>query len=252
MSEPTIYDLIKKYALNKDVVSDSEIISLVKKAQPTFNDKYRNILIKDLRDKNIIYSYDTNLYKAYRNRKRFIPSRNEKLERNIASIKGKNDLLISCFDSSFFNELSSLQSVKTYIYIGIESYAINYIIDRIDKSGKQAITSNDLAKLRKMFNDINCDFDFVIKTINIDTPLLKEGPICYPKLETILVDLFVDKSLNDIYSSEVEEIYTNALKQYAIKINTLLRYADKKGAKNKMLDFFHYIGYDIAKGEFYG
>ncbi|MDD7715502.1 MAG: hypothetical protein PUJ84_06325, partial [Mollicutes bacterium] len=73
---------------------------------------------------------------------------------------------------------------------------------------------------------------------------------CYPKLETLLVDLVTDKLLLDLYSSEIENIFINAFKKYAIKVNRLLRYADKKGAKEKIIKLLEYIDFNIERGEF--
>lgn len=142
--------------------------------------------------------------------------------------------------------------MKNYLFVGIESYAVNYLIDKIEKDNKKAITSNDLAKLKKLFSGINLNFDYVIKTINIDTPLYKKrnSTFYYPKLETLLVDLITDKTLSNLYSSEIENIYVNALKEYTVKINTLLRYADKKGVKDKIKSLLEFIDFNIERGEF--
>ena len=142
--------------------------------------------------------------------------------------------------------------MKTYLFIGVESYAVNYLLDRIEKDNKKAITSSDFIKLRKLFSGIEFDFNFVVKTINVDTPLFKKKSdvFCYPRLETLLVDIIADKFLFDLYSSEIENIYKNALKKYAIKINRLLRYADKKGVKAKIMSLLEYIDFNIKRGEF--
>ena len=126
------------------------------------------------------------------------------------------------------------------------------MLDKIEKDHKKVIASADLAKLRKLFSGIEFGFDYVLKTINEDTPLFKKRDdiFCYPKLETLLVDLVTDKLLLDLYSSEIENIYINAFKKYAIKVNRLLRYADKKGAKEKIIKLLEYIDFNIERGEF--
>ena len=125
------------------------------------------------------------------------------------------------------------------------------MLDKIEKDNKKVIASTDLAKLRKLFPGIELGFDYVLKTINEDTPLFKKRNdiFCYPKLETLLVDLVTDKLLLDLYSSEIENIYINAFKKYAIKINRLLRYADKKGAKEKIIKLLQYIDFNIERGK---
>ena len=240
------------YGNRSDLITDTDILLFAKQCYPNFNESFKNILIAMLVDERIIYCYDLNIYKTYRNRKEFVPYQNASVEKQLKRYLSDKKLIISYFDSSFYNSLSSLQSMKSYLFIGIESYATDFLLDKIEKDNKKVITSNDLAKLRKLFTGIEFGFDYVIKTINVDTPLFKKrsSVFYYPKLETLLVDLLTDKTLNDLYSSEIERIYYNAIKYYAIKINTLLRYADKKGAKEKVKSLLEYIGFDIVKGEF--
>ena len=252
MDISNICRIVKEYAEKKDTISDSEIISLAKQYYPKFNSSFKNIFISMLLEEKAIYSYDLNVYKAYHHRKSFLPYQNATIEKSLSKYVNDKQIKLSYFDTSFYNSLSSLQSVKNYLVVGIESFAINYIMDRIEKDNKQIINSGDLAKLRKLFSGINLDFDYVAKLITFDTPLFKKinNIFYYPKLETLLVDLLTDKFLSDLYSSEIVNIYTNAFKIYAIKINTLLRYADKKGAKEKIISLLEYIDFNIKKGEF--
>lgn len=252
MDISTLSRIIIDYAKRRDFITDSDIVSLAKQHYRDFNDSYKSILIQKLVDSKAIYCYDINIYKAYRNREEFVPYQNALVEKQLLKYFKNKQLSISYFDSSFYNSLSSLQSMKSYLIVGIESYAVDYLIDKIEKDKKKVITTTDLAKLRRLFSGIEFDFDYVIKTINVDTPLFKKrsDTFCYPKLETLLVDLVTDKVLSDLYSSEIVNIYINALTEYAIKINTLLRYADKKGAKEKIKTLLKNIDFDIKRGEF--
>lgn len=252
MELDSLSKIILDYTKERDYITDNEILSFAKQCYPDFNPSFKNILIAMLMDNKVVYSYDFNIYKIYRNRRAFIPYQNAVVEKQLIKYLDDKQLKISYFNSSFFNSLSSLQSTRSYLFVGIESYAVNYLMDRIEKDNKQTIVSSDLAKLRRFFTGVEFHFDYVIKTINVDTPLFKKQSdiFCYPKLETLLVDLVTDKTLSDLYSSEIENIFTNALKEYAIKINTLLRYADKKGAKEKIMSLLRYIEFDIKRGEF--
>ena len=243
---------ILNHGEKNDFITDVEILLFAKECYPNFNFSFKNILIATLMEDGIIYSYDFNIYKVYRNRKKYVPYQNKSVERQLLRYISDKQLKVSYFDSSFYNSLSSLQSMKNYLIVGVESHATNYLVDRIEKDNKKAIVTSDLAKLRKLFSGIEFKFDYVIKTINIDTPLFKKTSdyFYYPKLETLLVDLLTDKTLYDLYFSEIENIYKNAFKEYTIKINTLLRYAEKKGVKEKIKSLLDYIEFDIKRGEF--
>lgn len=145
-----ISKLVLDLANSKDVVFDSEITEIVKKQYPSFNDAYKNILIKQLRDMGIIYTYDVNMFKAYRGRVAFTPFINSNVEGKLNTFRSQNDFAISYFDTSIYNQLSSLQSVRSYLFIGVEAFAANYLIDKMEKEGKRVVTSNDLSKLRKL------------------------------------------------------------------------------------------------------
>lgn len=245
-------EIILDYGNTVDYITDVEILSFAKQCYPNFNPSFKNILISMLMDEKVVYCYDLNIYKVYGKRKMFAPYQNATVEKQLLKYLGDKQLKFSYFDSSVYNSLSSLQSMKSYLFVGVESYAVNYLLDKIEKDNKKVITSTDLAKLRKLFYGINLSFDYVIKTINIDTPFFKKRSdnFYYPKIETLLVDLVSDKTLLDLYSSEIKNIYKSAFKKYAIKINTLLRYADKKGVKEKIKDLLEYIDFDIKRGEF--
>ena len=244
--------LINDYFKNNDVITDVEIITLVKQCYPNFNFSYKSILIEKLISKRIIYCYNLNVYKVYRKRKEFVPYQNKSIEKQLIKYIREKDIKISYFNSSFYNSLTLLQSMKNYIFIGVESYAVDYLVNKIEKDHKKIIATTKLASLRQILSNVELNFDYVIKTINVDTPLFKKNSnsFYYPKLETLLVDLIADKTLSDLYSSQIIEIYENTLKDYAIKINTLLRYASKKGTKEKITSLLKDIGFDIGKGEF--
>lgn len=252
MNISSLSKIILDYGEKNDFITGDDILSFIKKCYPNFNCSYKNIIIAMLMNEKIIYAYDLNVYKTFKKRIEFIPYQNKALESQLEKfIKDKN-IIISYFNSSFYNSLSSLQSINNYLFLGVESYAVNYLVNQIEKNNKKVVLSNDLAKLRKLLSDLNHNFDYVVKTINVDTPLFKKksNVFYYPKIETLLVDLLSDKTLRDLYSSEIENIYLNALNEYAIKINTLLRYANKKGIKQKIISLLEYINFDIKRGEF--
>lgn len=252
MIKEAVIQEIKHYVEAKYFVSSIELIDLLSKSINNFKREYKNIYIKELCDQGIIYAYDVDKYKAYKNRKKYNPLVDEKLIKFLTNIKKDKNVTISYFDTSFYNSLSYLQSLKKYIYIGVESYAFEYISSKMMELGKEVISSSDLHNSKKILAHLNINVDFVLKNINEDTPLIKKRgtAIAFPKLEALLVDLLFEKSLRDIYETEIENIYKNAFKIYSIKINTLLRYAKKKKIEAKVLSLLDDINFDIKKGEF--
>ena len=54
-------------------------------------------------------------------------------------------------------------------------------------------------------------------------------------IEKILVDIFCDKIIYSTFQgNEMKNIFYNAFKDYTININTLLRYAQRRGKKSEI------------------
>ena len=239
------------YISDCDVISGSEILSILRNGSQGSKYKYKNLVIKDLCDEGIVYKYTQNLYKPFHNRKKFIPEKNQQFEKCVFPIVKNKNIEISYFDTKVYNSLSSLQATKSFILVLVEGYAENYLIDRLKKLNKEVITSKEFYTLSSLHN-YSFNVDYIIKNINSDTPLNKKDSLvfAYPKIETILVDVLSDKTLERIYSSELENIFRSAFIKYAINMSTLVRYATKKGRLNELNSILDDIGFDKQIGEF--
>ena len=248
--------LIKKRFENaKTIYSKDEIIDVLRECITNYNDAFKNLYFKQLCDEGCFYSYyndgTTIWFKPYKNKIDFVLNRDSMTEKLLLKFIEGKEIPVLYYNSSFFNGLTSLQVQTEYVIIGIESYAQDYLLDCFRKNNIKAISSSDLFELKRLFK-MDFHFDYVTKSINEDTPQnkSKNGSFNYPKIETLLVDVLSDKLLNSTYSSEVNNIFRNALSKYAININTLLRYAKKKGVLEEIHEIFREIGFDKEKGEF--
>ena len=247
-----ITELYTYLDFNKIVTSD-DIVFLYRKYCDGFYGDYKNILIKRLCDEGHIYSYGFGTYKAYSGRIKYKPYRNKNIENMINGIISNKGINMAYFNTAIFNELSSLQSFVNYDFLEIESFGIKYLEDYLIKKGKKVIDSRDYVTLKRIYKAIDFDFDYILKTFNENTPFYKErgSPIYYPGLETLLVDLLTDSTLDYMFGSQIETIFRNSFSKYAIKINTLMRYARKKGIDDKVRWLLKTIKFDMEKGEFY-
>lgn len=251
MNIDSISKRVLDYASRNDVIFYHEIMEIIIDENPAFNKDFRNIIIKELRDRGIIYSYNIGVYKAYKNRIPYTFHKDSLIEKNLLGYVADSGLDVTYYNTSLFNQFCSLQSTTNYLMVGVESFAVNYLQDKMEKDKKKVVTSNDLARLKRIFG-VNIDFDYVIKKINMDTPLTHDdnSSFLYPKIETLLVDLVSDKVLSELYTSEIDNIFRNVFSRYAIKINTLLRYAKKKGVEDHIRYILLMIRFNIEKGEF--
>ncbi|MFH1356634.1 MAG: DUF6577 family protein, partial [bacterium] len=71
----------------------------------------------------------------------------------------------------------------------------------------------------------------IIKNMVSESPLIQEDKISYPSLEKILVDVFSDKIIFNIYQgSELSNIFSNTFEKYSINLLRLKRYARRRQA----------------------
>ena len=60
------------------------------------------------------------------------------------------------------------------------------------------------------------------------------------RLEKLLVDLIVDKSIKEAVSEgEIKNIFTGAFEKYAIDENTMFRYARRRGSVDKVRSYIN-------------
>jgi hypothetical protein len=73
-----------------------------------------------------------------------------------------------------------------------------------------------------------------IRPLTSGAPIRKQEGISVASLEKILVDLAVDKEFFPFQGNEVYNIFNSAFKHYTINHNTLLRYAARRGKREKI------------------
>ena len=72
-----------------------------------------------------------------------------------------------------------------------------------------------------------------------------------PKIEKIMVDLFVDPLLYIIDDAQRDLIFRNILGEYAVNFKTLLSYARSRNKKEAIKEYIeHSLGFDMDTGEF--
>ena len=80
--------------------------------------------------------------------------------------------------------------------------------------------------------------NIIIKNLLVDSPLENLGNIRIPRVEKIIVDLFVDDILYRYYQGgELKNIYEEFFNNYNINQSTLKRYATRRGAGDKLIAF---------------
>lgn len=95
---------------------------------------------------------------------------------------------------------------------------------------------------KRMFDDLAEYKGFVIlRPLVTSAPKLKTETVQSPAIEKILVDVACDKEFESFQGSEILHLFENAFNEYSINIDTLLRYADRKGKRTGVLKLINEI-----------
>ena len=71
-----------------------------------------------------------------------------------------------------------------------------------------------------------------------EAPIRESGGIVIPKLEKMLVDLFsMEPVLEPFGGAEMDRVFRNAFDTYALNVDTILRYAARRGKRQEMVDY---------------
>lgn len=82
-------------------------------------------------------------------------------------------------------------------------------------------------------------YSIIIKTLISEAPTQELYNTKVPSLEKILVDIFCDQLIFQAHQGEeMDNIWLHAIENYTINQNTLFRYADRRGRKVEVHQYF--------------
>ena len=118
---------------------------------------------------------------------------------------------------------------------------INIIIVDVDRDAVEAVyrklheTHDKVVTSGRMFDELS-DYDgyILVRKLVTDTPMMTIDDVPMATLEKLLVDLASDKEFNVFQGSELHHIFENAISQFTINRNRILRYAGRKNQREQM------------------
>lgn len=82
----------------------------------------------------------------------------------------------------------------------------------------------------------------IVRDLISQAPLIHAKEMASPTIEKVLVDLYVDKVVFDIYQgSELENIFSEACRKYKLNLSRLKRYATRRRAWDVVAKFLRKI-----------
>lgn len=248
MKKEDIKKIKVKYEKNKFVNKEQLIEYIIEEFdEDTKNKKY---IMNSLYEENIFYKYNSNILKLTNKRYKFNPSYS--LDNDIKDIVSGYEDKVLAWNMSSMNSLISLQLMKEYIIVEVPYFMEEHMFEILRKKYNNVSLLSEFDIASKYFDE---NKTFIIKKYyENESPIEKEkynNKLFYkPKLEKILVDVCTDEFYQTIFSSELPNIFRNALKEYQINMSTLKRYAIKRKKWERIKDFLNYLEFDIESGEF--
>jgi hypothetical protein len=138
------------------------------------------------------------------------------------------------FELTQLNSFVNHQIAHNTIFISVEKDVVDYLFDTLHKNYPGQVL---LKPSVGMYYRYLVDDQVVITKLPSESPKGLDEP-WQSRLEKILVDITVDKLLSQMVSqSEYGTIFSEANRRYLLDVNTMVRYANRKGAGAKFREY---------------
>jgi len=137
-------------------------------------------------------------------------------------------IAICTWSSDVLHDLTHHYPHRTVFIIEVEKEGETAVQDLLIGMEQPAVTYEDLPAVER--STLGQEY-IVIKRIVSEAPVTSVNGVTVPRLEKILVDIVRDKNLfGFLEGAETHHIYESAMKRFHVQLDTLLRYASRRGA----------------------
>ncbi len=234
-------DAVREYIERNESAHKTDIANFLIQKFPGISSSSINWKIHNLLKDSTIASTGRGIYIATRN-KDFRPDISDLMSKT-GNFMNENfpELEYTIWDTRIMNDFTTHQIARYSVILeverGAEESIFNFLVDIFSD-----VFLSPTKKEYQLYVS-NKEYPVIIKPLISQSPKMKISGIKVPKLEKILVDLIVDHALfTPFQGNEMVTIFRNAFTTYNINVNTLKRYAGRRGAKGKLttfLDNFH-------------
>ena len=191
---------------------------------------YLREMVKD----NILFKLGRGIYTSRRHQATcYTPRLRDKVIKIGKLIAGAFPFIsISVFDGQVLADLQHHISSNNLIYIEVEREAMESVFHWLKGKGYKAYLNPN-----KDFVYDNIDISkeaVIVKPLISESPLTEIRGISTPRIEKILVDLMCDDDMDYLHGSEWHYILNHVMNTYSVNRSTLLRYASRRNAKDKI------------------
>jgi hypothetical protein len=237
-SLPRISEL-KEFFKDKTIFTIADLRQYYQRVDTDFVESTLKWRIHDIKKREWIRSVKRGVY-TFQSRDLYLPVISSRLKKRYKEIKKEFPYTACCvWETRWLNELMNHQPDHFMDVLEIENkeaaQAVFYFLQQQEK--REKLYFNPSEKEITQYLSANRQ-NTIIRPLITQAPTQEHMGLCIPKLEKILVDLFVDQSLFIAYQGhELITIYKNAYQRFPVNISTLLRYAQRRKKKELLTDF---------------
>jgi hypothetical protein len=167
----------------------------------------------------------------------FSPVLSEALKATYKKLKIKFPYAEICvWNTAFLNNMMVHQAAHFFTLVETEREVIDPVFQEV-RELKQNVYLNPNRETLRDYVQGNHDA-IIIKPLITESPLQEVDSIKTPSIEKILVDLFCDTDLYKTYQgAEMKNIYKEVFSRYTINEKTLLRYANRRKRKKRLIQY---------------
>ncbi len=254
--------LMEVFCYRKNITRE-ELKEFYRKFNPELKETTFRWMLYDLKKKEVITALDRGHYclincrneisnnnvHALKN-KEYRPIIQQRLEKIYNKVKEQFPFINICiWETSWLNEFMVHQPFKFMIIVEVENGTEESVFYHLKAKYSNVFLKPSQQELERYVYD-NRD-SIVIKKLVSQAPISQNKKIATPKLEKILVDVFMEKDFYYPYQGqELINIYENAFRYYRISTKSLNRYADRRKCGNGVKGFLkqHQLQLNMDEG----
>ena len=235
MNDKLKIDEVRKSFGNKPFTSD-ELYRFYLEEEPTLKKTTFRWRVSNLKKENVIYSLKRGLYTAER-KNNFTPPIDKQLKNLYKKIKAQFPYSeISIWVTSWLNDYMVHQPLTRNIIIEVDKEAVASVFSFLQETMKNVFLNPSKYEIETYMSTGHSNV--IVKNLVAESSVETREDISIPRIEKIMVDLFVEDQLYVTYQGEeLKNIYDAFFETFSINQSTLNRYATKRKVKERFLTF---------------
>ncbi|MBP1630355.1 MAG: hypothetical protein H6Q15_1248 [Bacteroidetes bacterium] len=225
---------IMDFFINNSVVSTDDIYLYFKSIDPNINRTTINWRVYNWTKKGILKRVGRGVYELGKT-KEFNIVLSTKASKLGLYLKKHFPYIDFCiWENSVINQFAHYLTNNNNIFIDVEASAKESVILYLKERYNSVY---DVKDIRNNIEDYTNSI--IVRRLVSASPIVKNNKIYIPSIEKILVDILIDKEFFYYQNNDFYSIFEIVFNNYTINVNSMLRYASRKGKKEEIKNKLH-------------